>query len=203
MVAENKNLIKALIEFQKNNKCFKANKDNPYFKSKYIDLAQLIKDTREDLIDNDLCISQFCRVIDTKNILVTRLMHSSGEYLDSDYQLDPVKQDPQGMGSALTYARRYNYMAILGVASSEDDDDGNKASQQGTTKPNQGKTSSTKIIPKEEDQRSIVIAKAKECKVGKEQLTALCEEIAASKKINDYTKTELAQLLELIQKEGK
>jgi hypothetical protein len=58
-------------------------------------------------------------------VLVTRLIHESGEWLGSRYPVHPVKADPQGEGSALTYARRYALMALVGIA--PEDDDGNAA----------------------------------------------------------------------------
>jgi hypothetical protein len=55
------------------------------------------------------------------------LMHSSGEWISGVLEIKPVKTDPQGIGSALTYARRYGLMAMIGIA--PEDDDGNAASQ--------------------------------------------------------------------------
>jgi hypothetical protein len=62
-------------------------------------------------------------------LIVTRIMHTSGQWMeDEGYILNPTKNDPQGMGSAVTYARRYTLGASLGIIT-EDDDDGNKASE--------------------------------------------------------------------------
>jgi len=60
--------------------------------------------------------------------LTTTLIHKSGQWIESEMQLHLPKQDPQGQGSAVTYARRYAYMAILGLVA-DDDDDGNSASR--------------------------------------------------------------------------
>ncbi len=104
--------------------------DNPFFKSKYADLPSVIDAVREPLAANGLAIVQAPETDETGLNLVTTLLHSSGEWMRGWYPIKPLKADPQSMGSALTYARRYSLSAMLGVAAVEDDDDGNAASQQ-------------------------------------------------------------------------
>lgn len=108
-----------------------ATKDstNPFFKSSYADLASCIEAARIPLSDNGLSISQMPDQTPEGPALVTILMHKSGEYLQATYPLKPIKDDPQGMGSAITYARRYCFASIIGLASA--DDDGNAATGQG------------------------------------------------------------------------
>lgn len=106
-----------------------AKKDvkNEFFKSKYADLASVIDAAKDALSENGLAVIQTTRVSpEGKVTLITTLSHSSGEWIKGEYPISPVKQDPQGMGSALTYARRYCFSSITGIAS--DDDDGNSAS---------------------------------------------------------------------------
>jgi hypothetical protein len=106
-----------------------AKKDvkNEFFKSKYADLASVIDAAKKPLADNGLAVIQSTRITESGAIvLVTMLSHISGEWVSSEYPVNPVKSDPQGYGSALTYARRYAFSAITGVAS--EDDDGNSAS---------------------------------------------------------------------------
>jgi len=79
------------------------------------------------------------------------LMHSSGEWISGELEMNPVKNDPQGIGSAITYARRYTLAGIAGIAT--EDDDGNAASgkdakAKGDT--NQRRQESTVIGPKPE-----------------------------------------------------
>lgn len=108
-----------------------AKKDvsNTFFKSKYADLPAIMDAARPHLSANGLSVMQTTEISADGNVtLVTQLSHSSGQWVRGFYPIKPVKQDPQGMGSAITYARRYTYSAIAGVASSEDDDDGNRAS---------------------------------------------------------------------------
>lgn len=99
--------------------------NNPYFKSKYATLENIIDTIRLPLQKNGLSFSQFPT---GENELVTILMHSSGEYLQSTVKMAPKDNTPQGQGSAITYMRRYALSAILGIAT-EEDDDGNGASK--------------------------------------------------------------------------
>lgn len=100
---------------------------NPHFKSKYADMASVIEAIREPLARNGLAHTQLCREGEGGTVIVdTVLMHLSGQYIASSMTMRPVKNDPQGIGSALTYARRYALQGICGLAS--DDDDGNAAS---------------------------------------------------------------------------
>lgn len=107
-----------------------AKKDvkNDFFKSKYADLASVIDAAKKPLSDNGLSVSQIIDTDENGNItLETILMHTSGEWITGKYPVRPVKTDPQSTGSAITYARRYAFSAITGIAA--DDDDGNAASQ--------------------------------------------------------------------------
>ncbi len=99
---------------------------NPFFKSKYVDLAGALDAVRDGLSKNQIALVQVTEITEKGLILNSRLIHSSGEWLESTYPVKPVKDDPQGMGSALTYARRYSLMALTGIAA--EDDDGNEAS---------------------------------------------------------------------------
>jgi hypothetical protein len=101
-------------------------KVNPAFRSKYADLAAVWDAIREPLTKNGLSLVQMPDIFEGEPVLVTRLLHESGEWLEGTYPLRPVKEDPQGYGSAISYARRYAAMAVLGVC--PEDDDGNAAS---------------------------------------------------------------------------
>jgi hypothetical protein len=98
---------------------------NPHFKSKYVALDGVIDAVAGPLREQGIAIMQQTDVEDARTILVTRLIHESGEWVASRYPVHPVKSDPQGEGSALTYARRYALMALVGIA--PEDDDGNAA----------------------------------------------------------------------------
>ena len=98
---------------------------NPFFKSKYADLADVIKSAGPVLASHGLAVSQFISEDDT---LTTYLIHESGQFIAHRANLHLVKDDPQSAGSATTYARRYGYMSCLGLVADEDDD-GNRASR--------------------------------------------------------------------------
>ena len=115
-------LAEALSAFQGEVKPAKKDATNPFFKSKYADLAGIWDVCRTPLSKHGLSVTQLPQVIEGNINLTTVLLHSSGEWIASDYSVTPVKNDPQGIGSALTYARRYAMSAILGIASEEDDD---------------------------------------------------------------------------------
>jgi hypothetical protein len=101
---------------------------NPFYNSKYSDLASIWKCAREPLAQNGLAVIQGTFITeDGKIILESKLTHLSGEWISSFYPVEPIKKDPQGLGSALTYARRYSLQSLLGICA-DDDDDGNAAS---------------------------------------------------------------------------
>lgn len=110
-----------------------AKKDmaNPFFKSKYADLASVWEAARKPLSDNGLAVIQTtngdCEVV----TVITTLFHSSGQWIRGTLKMRPSKLDPQGIGSCLTYARRYALAAMVGIA--PEDDDGNAASQKNGT----------------------------------------------------------------------
>jgi hypothetical protein len=102
-------------------------KTNPHFRSSYADLASVWDACRSALTSNGLSVSQTAGASEDGRVRVTTiLMHSSGQWLCDDLVMKPVKDDPQGVGSCITYARRYALAAIVGVA--PEDDDGNAAS---------------------------------------------------------------------------
>jgi len=126
-----KNLAKALADFQGEVQNPKNTADNPFFKSKYAPLQDILTLVRPIMAKHGLSILQSPSG-DGKTITIsTVLMHSSGEWIEPDpLVLQAEKATAQGAGSAITYGRRYALSAILGI-SSEDDDDGNQATKNG------------------------------------------------------------------------
>lgn len=110
---------------------------NPFFKSRYADLPAVIDAVKPALNDNGIVFVQTASpCADGMLALTTRLIHSSGEWIEDTAVLPLPKPDPQGYGSAMTYARRYSLAAITGLY--QDDDNGQAASihpKQGTSKP--------------------------------------------------------------------
>ena len=97
---------------------------NPHFKSRYADLAACVEAVIAGLNDNGIALIQKCYDCANGVMVETMFVHESGEMLECGILHVPAsKQDPQGYGSALTYARRYSLMAACGIA--PEDDDGN------------------------------------------------------------------------------
>ena len=117
-------LAKAQLQIEPASK----NATNPHFRSHYADLASIWDACRGPLNTNGLSIVQFpCDGEVGRTGLCTMLLHSSGEYISEVVTTRSQKDDPQGLGSALTYLRRYALAAVVGVTATEDDD-GNAAS---------------------------------------------------------------------------
>lgn len=98
---------------------------NPFFKSKYADLAAVRAVIRKPLSDNGLSIVQLPSSSEIGIAVRTVLMHKSGQYISEELQIPVSKQDAQAYGSAISYARRYALMSMLNIAA--EDDDGNSA----------------------------------------------------------------------------
>jgi hypothetical protein len=122
-------LAAALAKAQTAIDAAEKNKANPAFRSKYADLASIWDACRDALTANGLSVAQFAEDSEPGTLrLTTMLLHTSGEWIAGTMALPLAKQDPQGYGSACTYARRYGLAAMVGVC--PDDDDGNAASGQ-------------------------------------------------------------------------
>lgn len=120
-----KEIATALCRFQGAVEKIKKTAVNPFFKSKYADLADILDVIRQPMVDAGLSFVQFPK---GQHELETMLMHTSGEWMAETYEMTPTKNDPQGLGSVITYQRRYALGAILGL-NIDADDDGNKASE--------------------------------------------------------------------------
>jgi len=104
---------------------------NPFFKSRYADLASIVKASRPFLAKNGLCVIQRTITEEKDQIfLYTRLCHASGQWIESNMQVKPLKNDIQGLGSYITYLRRYMYASLTGVVTGDEDDDGETAMQE-------------------------------------------------------------------------
>lgn len=119
-------LAAALAKAQRQIQSAKKDSVNPHFRSRYADLASCWDACREQLTSNGIAVVQPIHNDGPYAFLKTILVHESGEWIASgSYPLKPMKDDPQGLGSAITYARRYSLCAMVGVA--PDDDDGEAA----------------------------------------------------------------------------
>jgi hypothetical protein len=102
-------------------------KTNPHFKSAYADLAEVWEACRAPLAKHGLAILQPVSAQGPMVTVTTLLTHASGEWISSDLTMTAQQNTPQGIGSCITYARRYALSSMVGVA--PEDDDGNAASQ--------------------------------------------------------------------------
>jgi hypothetical protein len=119
-----KQISAALVKAQKAFGPALKSSTNPHFKSKYADLAACVEAVIDGLNANGVFLMQSNHESDTGVTVETVFVHESGEVLSAGkLHVPAAKHDPQGFGSALTYARRYSLMAACGIA--PEDDDGN------------------------------------------------------------------------------
>ena len=121
----------ALVKAQKEFGPALKSSSNPHFRSKYADLAACVEAVIEGLNNNGIALTQRVSPCENGVIVETVFIHESGEVINcGQLHVPATKQDAQGYGSALTYARRYSLMAACGIA--PEDDDGNAASKRPT-----------------------------------------------------------------------
>lgn len=116
-------LAKALTAVQVSLTPAKRDSTNPYYNSTYADLSSVWESCRETLAKNGLCVIQGNSIGEANTLIVeTILIHESGQWVQSELCLPLSKSDPQGVGSAMTYGRRYGLAAIVGIVADADDD---------------------------------------------------------------------------------
>ena len=144
-------LFKAFANFKKKLKQPLKDANNPFFKSKYVPLENVVQVVDEAMIDTGLSYTQGIADLEEGYLRVdTIVLHESGEYMViKGSKVKPVKNDPQSAGSAITYARRYSLSTAFGIAS-DPDDDGNGASQQAKNNQQSKNTQQPKAQPKPE-----------------------------------------------------
>jgi hypothetical protein len=121
-------LAAALVKAQGAFKPASKDRENPAFRTSYATLSSIVESVRAPLASNGLGFMQPVDASDGVITVSTILVHSSGESWQSPgTTVRPSKPDAQGVGSAITYARRYDLCAVLGIVA-DDDDDGNAAS---------------------------------------------------------------------------
>lgn len=119
--------IKALVKAQKEMGAVIKNTTNPHLKRKYADLGAVLDACQAALHSNGFAIVQPCGKDEFGAFVDTVLAHESGEKLSSRVYLVIGKQDMQGVGSAITYARRYGLLGMTGLAPEDDDGEATKA----------------------------------------------------------------------------
>lgn len=120
---ELKDLFTALSKAQAEMETAELSSSNPFFKTRYADLAAIVKASRPALTKYNLSIiQQIITHDDGQTMLHTLLCHNSGQWVESRVRIVPPKNDVQSIGSYITYLRRYSIAAICGIVSSDDDD---------------------------------------------------------------------------------
>lgn len=116
-------LAKALSKFQGEVKQPKKNGKNPHFKSSFATLDDVVKSITETAHKHGLSFMQFPVNEDDKVGVKTIVLHDSGEFIEGEtIYTRPMKNDPQALGSVVSYLKRYSLSAIFGIVSDEDDD---------------------------------------------------------------------------------
>lgn len=147
--------VKAFIKFQAEFGGVKADGTNPHFRSDYITLDGILETAKPILARHGLALLQDVYGNMDCVTVKTKLLHETGEFIESgELQGSPVKKnDPQAMGSLITYLKRYQVAAFLGVCESSDDD-GNAAS--GIPNP----PNPNRLTPEQQEQLRAAIKKA-------------------------------------------
>jgi hypothetical protein len=115
-------LAKALNKLQGELKTVPRDKINPNFNSKYADLSAIWEACRKPLAENGLSLVQTTDRSGEDIVLETLLLHETGEWIKGKLPINAMRDEPQAIGSAISYARRYAMSAMLGIVSDEDDD---------------------------------------------------------------------------------
>ena len=129
-------LAKSLIEVQKSLTPATKDANNPFTKSNYATLNSVMESCRDALLQNGIWLCQYPVPVEAPGCigLATKLTHAeSGQWQTSVAVVPLPKADPQGMGSAITYARRYALSAMLGIVTEDDDGEAAKISSKSTT----------------------------------------------------------------------
>jgi hypothetical protein len=132
----------ALAKAQAENGIVHKDAKNPFFKSNYATLAQVWETVRPILTAHGLSVVQMPSHDENGYYVESMLIHSSGQWIKSKTYMKPVKDDPQGIGSLISYARRYALQSLVMVC--PDDDDGEMAMGRSSVAP--ARTTITKVI---------------------------------------------------------
>ena len=193
-------LAKALPNFQGKMTAVKKDATNPFYKSKYATLDTIWETIRKPLSENGLSIAQTMNFVNDKSILETTLYHTSGEWISGTQLVNPVKDDPQSLGSAISYARRYSLSAILGIVTDEDDDANiaTKPEAKAEPKPKSETTAQTKgdITPA---QIKKIYASVKEKGITADQAKTYLKEVFNKISTKELTISEASRLIEDIE----
>ncbi|MGB9979406.1 ERF family protein [Methanobacterium sp.] len=180
-----KEIIKALVKVQKQLQNPSNTATNPFFRSKYAPLPDILKQVRPILSENGIVLLQDTGSCDGNVFIRTELIHTSGEKITSaKLILKPDKDTAQGIGSAITYGRRYQLTALLGISS--EDDDGQEASK------STGKAQPKEDIP--EDKEACGWIKALELELKNKKWVINDKAILSRAEFHEYSKEQIERI---------
>jgi len=179
-----KELFTSLAKAQSEMEFAGLNNENPYFKSKYADLKDIVKASRPYLSKNGLCvIQQILPNSDGQNILHTILAHSSGQWIESRMRILPAKTDVQSLASYITYLRRYSYAALVGVVVGGEDDDAEVAVATSREVLAKGTAVNTKYNPLENSYETVTKEQLEELEYELAEYSDIAEQVLEGLKI--------------------
>ena len=186
-------ISKALIEFRKDVKQPMKDADNPYFKSKYVPLENVVEAIDEVAPSKGLAFTQWALNDEQGRVgVATLLLHDSGEFIEYDpVFMNADKNTPQGAGSLITYLKRYTLSAIFGITSDEDDDGNQATGNKSKPKQDAGKLELVKM-------NADVLAKILTSKGNKQTREDIIKAYTQDANINNFTNQQLTQLAERI-----
>jgi ElaB/YqjD/DUF883 family membrane-anchored ribosome-binding protein len=177
-------LFSALSKAQADIKIAGLSNENPFFKSRYSDLAEIVKVSRGPLAKNGLSIiQQILPNDDGQNILHTILAHSSGQWIESRMRIIPLKPDVQSLGSYITYLKRYSLASLIGVVSGDEDDDGELAVYDQREVAAKGVALNLKYNPKEQSYETITKEQLEEAQYELQGYVDIAEQVLDGLKI--------------------
>lgn len=179
-------LAAALAKAQSEMTPAKKDAKNPFFNSQYADLASCWEAARKPLATNGLAVIQTTGLSEAGVIVETTLAHSSGEWITSNLLMPLAKRDPQGVGSAITYGRRYALAAIVGLVTDDDDAEAamgrQKAGSQGGSAPAQKPAAQAKPTTQRPAQQAAKPAQAQKTHTAKDDTSPLLKKVFAKLK---------------------
>jgi len=199
-----KELCGALAKAQSEMGTAGMNSENPYFKSRYADLAEVVRVSRPALTKFGLAVMQ--QIIpneDGQNILHTILTHNSGQWIESRMRILPSKPDVQALQSYITYIRRSAYSALVGVVVSNEDDDAEVAVAYDRDTFAKGTALNTKYNPKEQTYETITKEQLEELEYELGQYPDVAEQVLDGLKLQslaDMPKSKFLASIERIRK---
>lgn len=194
-------LATSLAKAQAEIKVAGLNAQNPFFKSSYADLAEIVKASRPALAKNSLAvIQQILPNEDGQNILHTILSHSTGQWIESRMRILPSKPDVQSLASYITYLRRYSYAALIGVVASGEDDDAERSMVDERIKSDKGTALNTRYNPKEQTYETITKEQREELEYELAEYPELAEQILDGLRIQSLADIPKSKFLRSIQR---